>query len=128
MNLGTQEENATVSSEVIEDPDEPASSCQRADSDEDWLPTDGKRAKKSKTFSVENIPQKEWIKSIIPAANRAQMSSDEIFYVFGDFFSAHGVNIRDLIFSPSTITQVRTEFETENAAKIKVNPVRLIHL
>lgn len=110
-----------MSSETIEDPDEPTSSRRRVGcADKDWVPADGKRATKAKTFSVENIQQRDWIKSIIPAANRACMSNDEIFFVFGDFFTAHGIDLKDLVFSSTTISEVRTEADAENAADLKV--------
>ena len=111
-------------SESIEDPDEPSSSRRRVVEDPDWVAPEAKTKKPPKpaTFSVTNLKQRDWIKSIVKSANRAKLSSDDIFFIFGDFFTAHGVDLDDVVFSPSTISQVRAEYDRENAATIKVSP------
>lgn len=91
------------------------------ESDPDWIPSAPKKATKAPTFSVTDIQQKEWIKSIVRAANRARVSSDDLFFIFSDFFTAHGIKLEDIVFSPSTIADVRAEFVEEDAKKIKVS-------
>ena len=68
--------------------------------DPDWNPTEEKEKK--------NIPceQQEWIKTVLPAANRFGNSSDNIFHILRDLLVGNKVDMNDVFLSPSLIDTI----------------------
>ena len=118
-----QTENATVSSETIPDPDEPHfSGRDDAQDDPSWVPCDQKEKKKPETFQM-TCRQKEWMKPVVFACDRANLSEDYIFHILCSLLVGNGVNIDDVIISPSIIKELRREVQLETDATIKVEQV-----
>ena len=115
-----------VSSEVIDDDDEPAPSGQQ-ENDPDWVPCDLKGKTKPESFSVTFV-QRDWIKPIIPAADRTDDSNDDLFYKLKDLLVGNGVNLDDVFLSPSLIGEIRREVHSANATEIKVGCVLYLTL
>ena len=113
-----QEDEMTVSSEVIDDDDEPAPSRQR-ENDPDWVPCDMKGKTKPESFTVTFV-QREWIKPIIPAADRTDDSNDDLFYKLKDLLVGNGVDLDDVFLSPSLIGDIRREVHLATGIEIKV--------
>ena len=109
----------TISSEVIDDPDEPETTRRRSDADPDWTPCDAKEKKKPATFTV-TFEQETWFKNIVGSVDRAELSGERCFYIFKDLFSKNGANLDDIILSPSSIAKWRQEAEIKNESNLKV--------
>ena len=110
-----------MSSEVIDDDDEPASSRRREEeiSDPDYDPCDMKGKTKPESFTVE-FKQRDWIKPMIPAADRSDESNDDLFFLLKALLVGNGVNLDDVFLSPSLIGDIRREVHTMTGAEIKV--------
>jgi phosphoribosyl-ATP pyrophosphohydrolase len=65
------------------------------------------------------LKQKDWMKATIIACDRAGLSDDFIFHLC-TFLVSNGVDIDDVIISPSIISQLRRELHLETDAAIKV--------
>ena len=83
--------------------------------DPDWNPTEEKEK--------ENIPceQQEWIKTVLPVADRFGNSSDNIFHILRDFLVGNKVDMNDVFLSPSLIDTIRGEMHLETDSVIKVS-------
>ena len=119
--IASQEDEETVSSEVIDDDDAPAPSRLRSDEsiDPDWVPCDMKGKRKPASFTPTYV-QREWIKPMIPAADRACISDEALFYVLKAQLVGNGVDLNDVFLSPSLIKEIRREVHLETGAAIKV--------
>jgi hypothetical protein len=91
--------------------------------DEDYAPCEEKEKKKPDTITL-TLTQKKWIKKLIPAADRARLSSEHLFRILSDLLTSNGVNLEDVILSPSTIMALRKEAELANDALIKVKVIQ----
>ena len=107
----------TLSSEVIDDEDKPAPKRQLKDPD--WVPCETKGKTKPETF---NIPcrQREWIKAVIPAADRFGDSDEALFYKLKALLVGNGVDLNDVFLSPSLIREIRREVHLKTGDTIKV--------
>ena len=110
----------TVSSEVIDDPDEPSTSSSSADADAEWLPCKSKR-RKMPEFITPKLPQREWMKPAFAAADRGKVSHETLFNIFRDMLVGNGVDMKDVVMSPSVIRQMRGEEQIRIADHIKVH-------
>ena len=64
--------------------------------------------------------QKEWIKAVIPAADRAGISDDNLFFLLSDLLSGNGCSLDEVIISPSTISRIRKQVKTDKCSQLKV--------
>ena len=113
----------TVSSEVIDDDDAPAQTrCEDDSNDPSWEPCDMKGKTKPESFSV-TFKQRDWIKPMIPVADRLDDSNDDLFYLLKAMLVGNGVDLDDVFLSPSFIGDIRREVHTETGAAIKVSTV-----
>ena len=53
-------------------------------------------------------------------ADRGRISTDNLYYVLSALLTSNGVNLDDVVLSPSTIASIRREVELKNFASIKV--------
>ena len=83
-----------------------------------------KEKTKPETFTVE-FRQRDWIKPMIPVADRIDDSNDDLFYLLKAMLVGNGVNLDDVFLSPSFIGDIRREVHTATGAAIKVNIVNL---
>ena len=67
------------------------------------------------------LVRRDWIRAFCRGADRAAISDDSLFYMLRDFCVAHGIPLKDVILSPSTIHEIRKEVESTAAARIKVS-------
>ena len=105
---------------MISDDDDDNEDGTASPDDPEWTRPEGKRKKRPASFTV-TLVQKEWIKSFCRAADRAGISDDSLFFMLRDFCEAHGIPLKDVILSPSTIKEIRMEVESESASRIKVS-------
>ena len=61
-----------------------------------------KKTQLSDTIVLE-LKQKDWIKQLIPAADRARLSSNNLYYLLSDLLTTNGIDLKDVIISPATI-------------------------
>ena len=60
------------------------------------------------------------MKPVVFACDRADLSEDEIFHILSSLLVGNGVDIDDVIISPSIIKELRREVHLETDAAIKV--------
>ena len=109
-----------MSSELISDDDDDNDEDDTTSADDpEWTRPEEKVKKRPDSFTV-TLVQKEWIKSFCRAADRAAISDDSLFFMLRDFCEAHGISMKDVILSPSTIREIRREVESDAASRIKV--------
>ena len=83
--------------------DEPSTS---SNLDNDWKIGSKRAYQKPAVFQL-NLEQKQWIKSLIPAADRARISTENLFFLLHDLITLNGGDIEDVVISPTTIARLR---------------------
>ena len=117
-----KEKNATLSSEFINDPDADRHSSNNNDEGKDpsWTLCEEKEKAKPETIQL-TLKQKEWMKATIIACDRGDISNDMIFHILSTLLVSNGVDLNDVIISPSIISQLRREVQLETDSAIKAS-------
>ena len=71
-------------------------------------------------FITPKLPQRDWMKPAFAAADRGKVSNDTLFNIFRDMLVGNGVDMKDVVMSPSLIRQMRGEEQVRVANDIKV--------
>jgi hypothetical protein len=110
------------SEEMIEGDDEPQPSTSGAasKSDPDFVLPDPKAKVKTEDFTLK-LNKTEWIKKLVPPADRARMSAADLFFFCATTIQAGGGDLDEIHLSTEGIRQLRIEAEKENADVIRVN-------
>ena len=113
------QECTSVTSEIIDDPYEPSTSKQDLEADDpSWLPSEAKRRKMPEEFTV-TFKQKEWMKPVFPASDRGGVSTNTLFHQLHDLLVGNGVDMKNVIMSPTLIGGLRGDAQLSVAADIK---------
>ena len=103
--------------EIFSDEEQP---CSSKDTVLDWQPKSSRERHYPETITL-NLKQKEWIKNIIPAADRLHLSNENLFYLLSSFLRTNNVDLDSVIISPTTINRLRKEVEMSNFNKLQVS-------
>ena len=123
--LKQKEAERTVPSESIEDPTDPGEGCSRrrkADDDPSWEQPDANKKTMPEMITL-TLEQKTWIERMIPVLDLCHLSHDQAFLILSQFLVTNGVDLKNVILSPTTIRDIREKVHLhKEETKVNIFP------